>query len=233
MKRAAILFAILSVVLLVISGPGTRFGWFPFTTGLKLFALSLPAAVIGVILSLIAIGLDRRFTPLSILSLGISLIFTIVPASRIVHAFHTAPIHDITTDPADPPQFVAAVALRGPHTNPVAYGGASVAAWQRRAYPDIAPLILQNVSPAEAFDRAMRVARAMEWNVIASAPSQGRIEATATTSWFGFRDDIVVRIRPDGAGSRIDARSLSRVGRGDVGMNAARVREFLSAMQKG
>lgn len=231
MRRAALILAFLASILLLISGPGTRAGWFPYTTGLKLFALSLPAAIIGVLLSLMAIARDRRFTPTTTLSLGIALIFTIVPATKIVRAFRTAPIHDITTDTADPPPFVAAVSLRGPHTNPVAYGGASVAEWQQRKYPDIAPLVLPAVAPQAAFSRAMQTAKAMHWNVTASVPSEGRIEATDTTPWFGFTDDIVIRIRPEGNGSRIDVRSLSRVGRGDAGMNATRVRDFLGRMR--
>jgi len=66
--------------------------------------------------------------------------------------------------------------------------------------------------------------------VVASDAAAGRIEATATTRWFGFKDDVIVRIRPEAAGSRVDVRSVSRVGRGDLGANAARVREFLAKL---
>jgi uncharacterized protein (DUF1499 family) len=81
--------------------------------------------------------------------------------------------------------------------------------------------------PAAAFDRAMAAVRAMNWEVVAADPSGGRIEATDRTPLFGFRDDVVVRVRPDGKGSRIDVRSLSRVGVGDLGTNAKRVRAYL------
>jgi uncharacterized protein (DUF1499 family) len=70
----------------------------------------------------------------------------------------------------------------------------------------------------------------MRWEVVAADAAAGRIEATATTPWFGFRDDIVVRIVPADGGSRVDVRSVSRVGKGDLGVNARRIREFLGRL---
>jgi uncharacterized protein (DUF1499 family) len=100
-----------------------------------------------------------------------------------------------------------------------------VASLQREGYPDIKPIVL-GVPPAEAFKRVDQMATAMGWDVVARAPAEGRLEAIDTTRWFGFHDDIVVRIKPDGTGSRIDIRSKSRVGRSDLGVNAQRIREF-------
>ena len=231
MKRAAFAVAILAALALLASGPGTRFGWFRFTIGLRLYALTVPLAAIALLLALIVAFREKRMTPLTTIATGVAAVLLIVTVFHINRAFHTAPIHDITTDPADPPAFVAAVALRGPHTNPLAYGGSSVADWQRRTYPDIAPLILMRVSPTAAFARATNVATSLGWNITASVPAEGRLEATSTTSWFGFTDDVVVRIRPMGSGSRVDVRSCSRVGRGDAGENAKRVRTFLRMMQ--
>ena len=85
-------------------------------------------------------------------------------------------------------------------------------------------------APAVAFAKALAAARAEGWTIIASDPGSGRIEATATTPWFGFRDDVAVRIRPEGRGSRVDVRSVSRIGRGDLGANAKRVRAFAAAV---
>ena len=85
--------------------------------------------------------------------------------------------------------------------------------------------------PARAFDRALEAAKRQGWEIVAAVPGEGRIEATDTTRWFGFKDDVVVRVRPDGAGSRVDVRSVSRVGRGDVGTNARRIRGFLDALR--
>ena len=83
----------------------------------------------------------------------------------------------------------------------------------------------------DAFIRAERAARAQGWEMVAVVPAEGRIEATETTRWFGFKDDVVIRVRPAAAGSRVDVRSVSRVGRGDVGTNARRVRAFLEALR--
>jgi uncharacterized protein (DUF1499 family) len=81
------------------------------------------------------------------------------------------------------------------------------------------------------FARAVEVARRLGWEIVATAPGEGRLEATDRTRWFGFRDDVVVRVRPDGAGTRVDLRSVSRVGRSDLGVNARRIRDFLAALR--
>ncbi|WP_404326387.1 DUF1499 domain-containing protein [Aerophototrophica crusticola] len=79
--------------------------------------------------------------------------------------------------------------------------------------------------------RAEAAARDMGWDIVAVEPAEGRVEATATTAWFGFKDDVVVRVRPEGDGSRIDVRSKSRVGRSDLGANAARIRDYLARLK--
>ena len=130
------------------------------------------------------------------------------------------------------PPFLAILPLRAGALNPTDYGGADVAAKQQHAYPDVVPLLL-NVPPGRAFDRALAAAKAKGWDIVASDRAGGRIEATDTTFWFGFKDDVVVRVTPQPTGSRVDARSLSRVGGGDLGTNAARVRAFLAAVKAG
>ena len=98
------------------------------------------------------------------------------------------------------------------------------------AYPDVQPATL--VAPADAaFKRALNAARDLGWQIVAAVPNEGRIEATDTTNWFGFEDDIVVRVTPTDGGSRVDVRSVSRVGKGDLGKNAARVRAYLRRLQ--
>ena len=114
-------------------------------------------------------------------------------------------------------------------TNGVAYEGAAATEGQQRAYGDIKPKVLA-MPPREAVQRVIDAARALGWEVAAIDATTGRVEATATTRWFGFKDDVVVRVRPEGTGSRVDVRSASRVGSSDVGANAARVREFLAKL---
>src|SRR6185369_8526865 len=132
-------------------------------------------------------------------------------------------IHDISTDVDNPPRFVAVVPLR---PGALDYGGAAVAAQQLKAYPDLKTLVL-NVPKERAFQSALETAREMGWAIVAEMPAEGRIEATDTTRWFGFKDDIVVRIFPAGERSLVDVRSVSRVGISDVGTNAQRIRSFL------
>jgi uncharacterized protein (DUF1499 family) len=141
-------------------------------------------------------------------------------------------IHDITTDTQQPPQYVAVLPLRAKAPNTTVYGGEAIAARQRDAYPDVKPLVLE-VPPSRAFERALATARAMGWELVEADAATGRIEATDTTFWFGFKDDVVVRIRPTTGGSRIDVRSLSRVGGGDVGTNAKRILAYLEALKIG
>ena len=104
-----------------------------------------------------------------------------------------------------------------------------IAAQQREAYPDLQPAML-DAPPAEAFERALAAVYRMRWQLVQADEPAGRIEATDTTFWFGFKDDVVIRVRPDGGGSRIDVRSLSRVGGGDAGTNAARIREYVETV---
>jgi uncharacterized protein (DUF1499 family) len=141
------------------------------------------------------------------------------------------PIHDITTDPDNPSAFVVAAPLReaaGPDR--VAYEGARIAEQQRLAYPEIAPLILA-MAPGAAFNRALDAAQRMGWTILAADDAVGRIEASDRSRWFGFTDDIVIRISASGTGSRVDLRSSSRLGRSDLGVNAARIGNYLAALR--
>lgn len=137
-------------------------------------------------------------------------------------------IHDISTDTSDPPRFVAVLPLRAGAANPAEYDP-TVAPLQRAAWPDLAPLDLP-LPPAAALERAERVAQAMGWQLVAVVPAEGRLEATATTPLMRFKDDVVVRIVARGDGSRVDVRSVSRLGVGDLGTNARRIREFLARL---
>jgi len=140
-------------------------------------------------------------------------------------------IHDITTDWDNPPQFRAILPLRqAEEANPVAYEGAKITDQQRRAYPDIAPLTL-DWAPTDALTRALKTAEQLGWTVVATDLEAGRIEASQRSRWFGFTDDVVIRVAPAGNGSRVDIRSVSRMGRGDFGVNAMRVRTYLAALR--
>ena len=152
-----------------------------------------------------------------------------VPLFHYAQARRVPAIHDITTDTAHPPVFVALAAVRTAAPNGLAYAGAAVAAAQRQAYPDIVPY-LSPLPPATLLAQAEGVARALGWEIVARDPQHGRLEATDTSLLFGFTDDIVLRIVPHEHGSQLDIRSMSRVGRSDVGVNAQRIRRFLTQL---
>jgi uncharacterized protein (DUF1499 family) len=135
------------------------------------------------------------------------------------------PIHDISTDTQDPPAFIAVAELRSENENPVDYLDDGTAEKQAEAYPDIRTIFVQE-DVDTAFARAFAAAQSMGWEIVANEPTEGRIEATATTPFVGFKDDVVIRVRADGAGALIDIRSKSRIGRGDMGVNAKRIRAF-------
>jgi uncharacterized protein (DUF1499 family) len=140
-------------------------------------------------------------------------------------------INDITTDTESPPRFMSILPLRKDATSPVEYGGPTIASQQIRAYPEVKPAILP-LPPDKAFALALATAKKKGWRIIDTNPNEGRIEASDTTFWFGFIDDIVVRVRAEAGGSRVDVRSLSRVGRSDVGTNARRIEKFMKALRK-
>lgn len=238
MRSLRILVMVVSIValaLLAASGPGTRMGLWTWQTGLQMLRW---AAYIGmgagaVALIVLLLHLMPRWRSLGLLVPFLAVAFSVAafapPLYMLGEAKKVPPIHDITTDVEQPPQFVALLAQRRAAPNGVDYGGPQLAAQQKKAYPDIGPKVLSS-PPAEAMRRALEAAQAMGWQVVSSDPAEGRIEATATTSWFGFKDDVIVRVKPDGAGSRVDVRSMSRVGRSDVGTNARRIREFLARL---
>ncbi len=222
-------FAVFAVFLLLSSGVGARMNLWHFRTG---FNLIKAAAYIGLgcaLLSLVSGALSLRKRHLlgvivSLLALLLAIAAFAIPLYWKIQAQSYPRIHDISTDLNNPPGFVAISSARG---GGVRYGGAEVAAQQLRAYPDLKTVVLP-VPKEEAFQSALLAARDMGWDIVAELPAEGRIEATDTTLWFGFKDDIVIRIYPAGERSLLDIRSVSRVGISDVGTNAKRIRAFLA-----
>jgi uncharacterized protein (DUF1499 family) len=227
---------LLAGLALLVAGPGYRFGLWPLGTG---FAILRYAAYGGIVAAVVAavglvlaiLGGPRRAIWRGLAGLLIGLIVVGVPWSYLRAARAVPPIHDITTDPDNPPAFDDPILLlRAGAPDPATYGGQEIAAQQRQAYPDVRPLVI-NVPTDRAFDLALNAARAEGWRIVATEPERRRIEASDQTFWFGFIDDIVVRISPQPTGSRIDVRSVSRVGRSDVGTNAARIRSYLDQIR--
>ncbi len=225
----------LAAVAAIAAGPlGHRAGLLPLGTALLLLLAGSLAALVWLMSRVIAavrrrgtgFG-NRRALAAGLLSAGA----LGVPLANILPALGAPPIHDITTDPDDPPVFESVVPLRAGAPNSLDYGGSQLAAAQQAAYPDLMPLGV-DAPPGAVLDTARSVARELGWEVVAADPARGVLEATATTFWFGFKDDVAVRIRPAaGGGALVDVRSISRVGVGDLGANANRIRVFLTRLQ--
>jgi uncharacterized protein (DUF1499 family) len=233
MKLIPLILGVLAAVLLLVSGLGARAEFWTFRTGFVLLKWAAIAGLLAVVLAAIFLAVPKlRQGNLAVLlvAIGLGLATAYLPWSWQRKARAVPPIHDITTDTERPPAFVAVLPLRADAPNPAEYGGPEIAAQQRQAYPDIEPLIL-NVPPDSAFHRARAAAVDMGWEIVAADTAGGLIEATAITRWFGFKDDVVIRIEPAPAGSRVDVRSVSRVGRSDVGANAARIRAYLNLLR--
>jgi uncharacterized protein (DUF1499 family) len=233
----ALALAVIAAALLTVGPIGWRAGWwhfrFAFQTLMPWAAYFGIAALVVSVLTLL-LGRSRiesRGIAIAIVAFAAGGLIAYVPWHYDQIRQQVPPIHDITTDPDNPPAFVAVAALReaaGPDR--VAYEGARVAEQQRLAYPEIIPMTL-SLPPATAFNRALDTAQRMGWTIVAADDAAGRIEASDRSRWFGFTDDIVIRITPSASGSRIDLRSSSRLGRSDFGVNAARVERYLSALR--
>jgi uncharacterized protein (DUF1499 family) len=235
MARRAFIMACVAALFVGVSGPLYRYLGVELGVALNLFRYGFYVAAAAIALGLATIvptrpGDRRRGFLAALLAVAIGVAAAWSPLSWFLQARAVSRINDITTDMADPPPLVVTLQMRQGATNSASYAGADVASKQRAAYPDIVPILLA-VPPADAFKRVDKVATAMGWDIVARAPTEGRIEAVDATSWFGFRDDIVVRIRPDGAGSHIDIRSKSRVGDSDLGVNARRIRAFTEKLK--
>jgi len=230
--RLAPLLAAAAVFLLLAAGPGTRLGLWNFRTGFLLLRwgayVGIFAAGLGLLSLLWRLPGARRW-PAAVAVLA-GTVAALVPYRWMRQAQRVPPIHDITTDTERPPEFRAVLPIRAGAPNPAVYGGPEIAAQQRQGYPDIAPLVLERPL-AKVFRSALDAAREMGWEIVAADSAAGRIEATATTAWFGFKDDVVVRITPGAGGSTVDVRSVSRVGKSDVGANAERIREYLGRLR--
>lgn len=228
--------AALALLLSLLAGAGTRLDIWSFAIGFKLLRWGVIVALAALALSLVALYLTgirriQRGTAQALLGVVLA-VMTVTPPLIWLQRVRSVPmIHDISTDTTNPPRFQALLPLRGNATNSADYGGSSVATLQHQAYPDIKPAFYPHDSGL-VFAAALAVARNMGWQIIASDEADGRIEATATTFWFGFKDDVVIRISRENTETRVDVRSLSRVGRSDVGTNAQRIADYLAALRR-
>lgn len=177
---AALVLAVLGMACVLASGPGTRFGLWPWQAGLALFAL---AGLLGVG-AMIAAAFARRMAMFALGALAAAL-----PVASLVQALSVPRINDVNST------------------------------------------LSLAVAPDLAFGRARTVAEGMGWEITKADAKAGRLDAVATTFWFGFKDDVEVRVAATPAGSQVEVRSKSRVGKGDSGANAKRIQAYFERLK--
>ena len=228
--------AIFSVVAVLVSVLIVRFGFLELKPALATFFGALAFALLSILVGLagaIAIWQDgSRGISRILVAFLISAALLAYPAYLALQYRKLPRIHDITTDPIDPPRFDALARLRsGDGTNPAVYAGLYSAEQQRIAYPDIETVELE-IPVQRAYEITLQLVNKRKWLVIDERSPQlprriGRIEAVARTPIMGFREDVSIRMTPDGEDSRVDIRSASRYFESDLGSNAARVRKLI------
>lgn len=215
------------------AGPGRQFGYWDHNYGFKLLEWGGYGGLTAVGASLIGMffawGAGRRgLVTVGVIGVILGALIAYLPW-QLNRSYRAPPaLYDITTDTANPPPFVAGLEWRKGARLPADYP-ATFASRQQEAYPDIQPAIRQE-TPEQGFARALRAAHAMGWNVHTVVPADGRIEAVAKTFWFGFEEDVVIRVTAVEGGSRIDIRSTGRLGRRDGGSNAQRVKAYMEKL---
>jgi uncharacterized protein (DUF1499 family) len=235
--RRLALFALVASILSIII---VRSGLLEIRPAIATFLGALAFAAFSILLAFAAFvviwreGTEGLSSALLALFVGSALLA--YPAYLGFQAYRLPAITDVVTDPEDPPRFETIIRLRPRDANPIAYPGRAVAEKQRAAYPDVEPLIVTSTLQ-QTYDTALAVITKRRWFVVdARAPQpgrrEGRIEAVARTPIMGFREDIVVRVRPDGQGARLDVRSASRYGLHDLGGNAERITRLLEEIDE-
>jgi uncharacterized protein (DUF1499 family) len=235
----AALLIVVTAVLMAAAPLGYRLRlWSAITALTKVVALGLVVGALAALSALVSlatggwqVGPGTTVMLIAIVVIGGAAV--LLPL-RVKTIAAKTPFNDVSTDTAQAPPLEKLLPLRRAEVPGAdgAYDRGRLAALQQRCYPDLAPLTL-SAAPGEAFKRALDAAKAMGWTIVAEDAARGRIEAYDQTLWFGFVDDIVIRLAPEGAGTRLDMRSASRVGISDLGKNAARIRAYFAAVTAG
>ncbi len=236
---AAFPIALTTLIVAAFAVGGARVRMLSPLAGLGLFSLAMVgggglALLFGLLGVVRGVGSEAAERGPAIMAGAIGLGCVAFVVVIFVGAGRAPAIHDITTDVEDPPPFVAASRNAANAGRDLTYpnGSDDTARLQRIAYPDLNPILVE-ATKEEAFETALLVAEALGWNVVARDPGAGTFEAEHETSVFRFVDDVVVRVRAQDEGAVVDIRSLSRVGVGDMGVNAERIRWFRDALLTG
>lgn len=230
-KWSAIL-SLAGALAVIFSGYGYQWNWWSYRIGLSLLIpLGTVVSVVSGFISFIAYLRAGTAVQVKVAFAFPALFVALLVAGNGIYWYSEIqtgypPIHDITTDTEDPPEFDAILELRHQAANPAKYPGDETAAQQKAFYHSL-ETVSTPLSYEEAYRRALETARSMPWTLVSESEEKGKIEAYHKLPWYGFIDDIVIRVRETGDGTEIDVRSKSRVGRSDLGVNARRITEYL------
>ena len=231
MKILVSLVSLSAFLLVALPGPLYKYGVVDLGTAFTGFKFGVFAGIATLILLVLQILFKRKTVTLgsTIMALLLSTIAIAIPLSMLNKGRSVPPIHDISTDLVNPPEFVAIAPLRADAPNPVEYAGVEVATQQRAAYPELQTLNYTQ-SKSELVEATKQVIDHLGWQLVNIDADQGIVEATDRTMWFGFKDDVIVRITDKGSERLVDIRSKSRVGGSDLGKNAERIHGFIEEL---
>jgi uncharacterized protein (DUF1499 family) len=233
MKILTLIAGVLALLLLLLSGPLYQAEILGLMNAFFAMRIALIVGAVAIVLALVQVIFMRKniswpMTGIAVLCASVAIL---MPLSMMNKAKSVPPIHDITTDLVNPPKFVAILALRADAPNPAAYQGEEIASQQREAYPELQTQKYQQ-TVEQVFDAALAAVKNMGLEVVNSDKTTGLIEAYDTTTWFGFVDDVVIRIQSAEQMTMLDARSKSRVGMSDIGKNAQRLNALIAGIAK-
>ena len=231
MKVLVSLVSLSAFLLVALPGPLYKYGVVDLGTAFTGFKFGVFAGIAALILLVLQILFKRKTVTLSstIMALLLSTIAIAIPLSMLNKGKSVPPIHDISTDLVNPPEFVVIAPLRADAPNPVEYAGVEAATQQRAAYPELQTLHYPQ-SKSELVEATKQVIDNLGWQLVNIDADQGIVEATDRTMWFGFKDDVIVRITDNGSKRLVDIRSKSRVGGSDLGKNAERIHGFIEEL---
>ena len=231
--KFVIYIGLIGFAALPIGALGSRFGAWPFTTGLQVLFGGILLAAIALVLGIacyVRASLRKRDADKmpSIMGVTASVITLAWMGVQFATASSVPPIHNISTNLDDPPAFHAALEARQSCSNAHDYDEEDAKA-QAEGYGDDLKGIRSSEDVATNVARAVAVAEELGWDVISEDEELGLVEAVDTTFWFGFKDHVAIRVRAEGDGAVVDLRSVSCVGQSDLGANAARIKAFIEA----
>jgi uncharacterized protein (DUF1499 family) len=233
MKILTLITGILALLLLLVSGPLYQAEILGLMNAFLAMRIALIMGAVAIVLALIQVIFMRKTIswPVTSIAVACAAIAIFMPLNMMNKAKSVPPIHDITTDLVNPPRFMAILALRVDAPNPAEYQGEEIANQQRSAYPELQTQQYSQTT-AQVFDAALAAVNSMGLEVVTSDKALGLIEAYDTTTWFGFVDDVVIRIQSVEQMTMLDARSKSRVGMSDIGKNAERLNNLITGVAK-